>query len=202
MNTPSHFLLTAAAGRAGMYRHFRPASLLWGSVMPDMPLFLLSVISVLTLPLARDMTIAESFDYMYGVLFFENIFWMIAHNFFHSPTNLLLLFLLTLIVKQFAKRVAQQDQINSVIVWLWGFLLSCGVHSVIDILTHYDDGPLLFMPFNFSLRFHSPVSYWDPAHGGRIFFLVELVLDLVLIIVLLSPHIMRFIRRKRQDNKQ
>jgi hypothetical protein len=52
-------------------------------------------------------------------------------------------------------------------------------NSGIDILTHVNDGPLLFFPFDWTVRFHSPVSYWDSAHYGREFGVCALALDLV-----------------------
>ena len=65
--------------------------------------------------------------------------------------------------------------------WRW-FFISCLCHSLVDIVTHFDDGPVLFFPFDFSYRFSSPVSYWDPAHYGRQFMVFEVVLDLVLLV--------------------
>lgn len=64
---------------------------------------------------------------------------------------------------------------------LW-FALGAGLHSAIDILTHAGDGPLLLFPLNWTYRFSSPVSYWDPEYYGRIFAPIEHVLDVVLLI--------------------
>ncbi len=45
--------------------------------------------------------------------------------------------------------------------------ISCLLHSMIDVATHFDDGPVLFWPLDWSTRFASPVSYWDDDHYGR-----------------------------------
>lgn len=42
--------------------------------------------------------------------------------------------------------------------WFW-LLAGCLVHSALDIPVHVDDEPLLLFPFEWSLRFQSPVSY-------------------------------------------
>ena len=45
--------------------------------------------------------------------------------------------------------------------------MACLLHSFVDIVTHHDDGPVLFWPLNWHFRFPSPISYWDNAHFGR-----------------------------------
>jgi hypothetical protein len=62
--------------------------------------------------------------------------------------------------------------------------MGAGIHTVIDIATHVDDGPLLFFPFNWSYRLQSPISYWDPEHYGLIFAPLEHLLDVALIFIL------------------
>lgn len=37
-------------------------------------------------------------------------------------------------------------------------------HSLIDLATHHDDGPLVLFPFDWALRFESPLSHWDVSH--------------------------------------
>ena len=74
---------------------------------------------------------------------------------------------------------------------LW-FALGCGLHSCVDILTHYDDGPLLFFPFNWRYRFASPISYWDPRHYANIIAPLEHLMDLFFIGYLVAQW-----RRKR-----
>jgi membrane-bound metal-dependent hydrolase YbcI (DUF457 family) len=64
--------------------------------------------------------------------------------------------------------------------WLVWFALAAAFHTGVDILTHHHDGPLLLFPFDFSTRFASPISYWDPDHYGRIFTRFEIALDLLL----------------------
>lgn len=61
--------------------------------------------------------------------------------------------------------------------WLGlGMLVFSGgalLHSVSDFLVHTDDAHAHFLPFT-NWRFHSPISYYQPAHFGREFGVVEL----------------------------
>ena len=50
-------------------------------------------------------------------------------------------------------------------------------HTLIDIFTHHSDGPLFLFPLNWSYRFASPISYWEPAYHGQLFMLAEYLLD-------------------------
>ena len=71
------------------------------------------------------------------------------------------------------------------IVWAWVikkteialFTLSGFLASMEDFLMHHDDGHAHFFPFT-GYRFASPISYWDPAHYGRIVSVVEIGLVL------------------------
>ncbi len=50
---------------------------------------------------------------------------------------------------------------------LEAFFLSASVHCVFDLFLHHDDAHRHFFPF-LDFRFASPVSYWDPRHGGAL----------------------------------
>ena len=80
--------------------------------------------------------------------------------------------------------------------WLRWFLAACLLHSFVDVLTHVDDGPLLFFPFEWTIRFESPVSYWDSRHYGTQFAVFELTLDVLLIAYLCLPPLWRLARAR------
>lgn len=169
MQTYSHWLLTAAV-RPETQRHERNA-LLAGSVLPDLPLTLLSLGYVLDRRYLRshlpDKTRCSP---TYNHLYFHNPWWIAAHNSLHAPLPLLLLGLIGYLGR--SKRWGQ---------WLFWFALGCGLHTVVDVFTHADDGPALLFPLDWHKRFHSPISYWDAAHGGRLFRWLEHGLDLLLV---------------------
>lgn len=61
----------------------------------------------------------------------------------------------------------------------WAALFaSMSLHALGDLPIHHDDAHRHFLPFS-SWRFESPISYWDPAHGGQWFTLFEIALVLV-----------------------
>lgn len=113
--------------------------------------------------------------YIHMTLYFTDPLWIAAHNFLHAPLLLTPLGLVGFWGMKSNRRWG---------VFLLWFALGAGLHSVIDIFTHTDDGPVLFFPLNWNYRFRSPISYWDPKHYGLIFAPLEHLLDIVLIIVL------------------
>lgn len=178
MMTQTHFLMTAAV-RKGLPRWAMPAwAVLLGSVAPDIPLTVLSLGGFAYFTGMLGWTGGEAARRMYGTLYFENPWWIGAHSLLHSPTSVLLLL------------VGVQWGLGRWPAWQrfarW-FLLACLFHSLVDVATHYDDGPVVFWPFEWSYRFASPVSYWDPAHYGREFAVFELALTGLLVGYLVLP---------------
>lgn len=173
MNTPSHFLINAALRRGAWLRHAPPRTpFLAGAILPDVPLALLALGTYLRARLAggRDTgaVMGDAFDERY----FHDPLWIAAHNLFHAP---LLLALALALLWRHRHRPASR--------WRWAFWLfaGCAVHTIIDLATHYDDGPVIFFPFEWAIRLHSPVSYWDRRHFGGQFFVFEVGLDIALI---------------------
>lgn len=168
MQTYSHFLLTAVLQKALAPRDLDAATgLLAGSVAPDIPLGLLSVGYMVDRRTIRshlpDKTRCSP---TYNDLYFHNPWWIAAHNSLHAPLPLFVLALLGLLLRR---------------RWLLWFAVGCGLHTAVDIFSHVDDGPVLLFPLNWRYRFKGSISYWDPAHGGRTFRLLEHLLDVLLI---------------------
>ncbi|HEY9728078.1 MAG TPA: metal-dependent hydrolase [Chroococcales cyanobacterium] len=186
MNTPSHFLMTAALDKSLPRVPIVKRAFLLGSIAPDLPLWILSISSIGYYHFLQGWSLAETSKYVFGKLYFHNPFWIASHNFLHSP--ILLLFALSLVWRS-------RRNIGSKSRWLFWFLLACLFHSIVDIFTHSDDGPLLFFPFEWTIRFHSPISYWDSRYHGREFGLFERMLDIVLFLYLFGARIYRYLRR-------
>lgn len=186
MNTPSHFLITAALDRGLPRIPIVKSAFLLGSVAPDLPLWLLSLGGAVYYHLILGWSAAETADLMFTELYFHHPFWIISHNLLHAP---LVLIVGMALVWQKRRNIGSRSR------WLYWFLLACLLHSIVDILTHADDGPLLFFPFNWSFRFHSPVSYWDPRYHGRTFAQFERILDGILLIYLLKDSVLVRLRR-------
>jgi len=175
VNTPSHLIITAALAE-GLQGHLPvvTTAVLAGSVAPDIPLVLLSGGTFLFERLVRRRDTSELGNLMFGRLFFTNPYWIALHNLLHAPILLLVGMLVTW-------RLGGPLGLR-----LFWFLTAALFHTLIDIPTHAEDGPLLLFPFDWRRRFRSPVSYWDPRYHGRVFRYFELALNLVLLIYLVG----------------
>jgi hypothetical protein len=187
MNTPSHLIISAALRKVLRLQPIPTGAFLLGSVAPDLPLFALSIGGLFYFSLVRGWSLEQAANYMFADLFFHDPVWISAHNLLHSPLVLLAMLLLL----QPLRRC-----INSPLRWFWWFALACLLHTLIDIPTHVDDGPLLLWPINWSLRFEAPISYWDTDYFGREFALFEAGLNLVLLGYLLGPPVLRRMARR------
>lgn len=174
MKTYSHLLIGASlretmGGLGTMGRAF-----LYGAVVPDLPLWIMFSWSMVQWVGFRGHPFGEAVG-IFSANYFGNAWWIAGHNLLHSPTSLAAaLVLVRLGMRLLPTRQRGLEQATC-------FLLGCLSHSVADILTHHDDGPLLFWPLEWQTRFHSPVSHWDPAHHGVAMAVFELVLDFVLL---------------------
>ncbi|MGA1409534.1 MAG: hypothetical protein ACO37W_07345, partial [Prochlorotrichaceae cyanobacterium] len=73
----------------------------------------------------------------------------------------------------------------------------CLLHTSLDIPTHANDGPLLLFSLNWTLRFASPISYWDSLYYGTEVSRVESGLAIFLAAYLLIPWVLNKMRRWR-----
>ena len=199
MNTYSHTLLTVAlkhpiakrlADKPEKIPPIRMSALIVGSLIPD---FLLTALAIVFI--VRDYIVGafEIIDFeqmqpdqpapqewidasltvrLFDVWFFENPWVITIQQLFHSP---LLLVLYIAGGYWLWKRGAR---------WAgWFFWLSVAAmfHTLVDIPLHVDDGPLLLFPLNWTWRFVSPISYWDPQYYGQEWSYFEIGLDIALI---------------------
>jgi hypothetical protein len=204
MQTYSHFILTAALNgrlaprlRAARLPPLRTGALFLGSVLPDLPLIGISIYTIaydiLTGAFARaDFSAAplgapppgapppELLDIsmtmrLFDVWFYENPAVLTAHNLFHGPLPVALF----LFAGWWGWRHGRRW--GAVLFWLSAAAM---LHALIDIPLHATDGPLLFFPVNWTYRFRSPISYWDPDYYGRQWSIFEHLFDLLLLIYL------------------
>lgn len=188
MNTPSHLIMTAALRKRAGGLPIPTLPVLLGSVAPDLALTLLSVGGMVYYRSVVGLSRATAFRHMYDTMYFQDPVWIAAHNLLHAPILLVLALALLWPYRW------QADGWRRFCFW---FLVACLLHSAVDLLTHVDDGPLLFFPFNWTVRFVSPVSYWDRRYYGAQFAVFELVFDLGLLAYLWTAPIVRWLRRSR-----
>lgn len=186
MQTQSHLLLAAAAitplrSRCGRMFVVAAAALLVGSVLPDIPFFLLTVAGEFYYRwLAPPPPAPSIMAYLHFTLFYSHPLWIAGHNFFHS---LLIDAALLLVGLWWWRR--RGSRAGMALFWLAAGMLA---HVTIDVFTHHSDGPLIWFPLNWEYRFASPISYWEAEYGGRTFARFELALDAVLIGYLLVAY--------------
>ena len=177
MQTYSHLLITAVLGdQIWQKKAVKPGkAFLLGAMLPDVPLFILSIGYFVSRRLNLDP--ANQSMAAFDTLYFTNPWWIAEHNLFHAPLLLLLYAGIGFgLMRQTARPTWQKW--GRALLWL---AAGCGLHSLCDIFTHVTDGPVIFFPFNWSYRYRAPISYWDPAYNGRLFRVVEHLLDLLLV---------------------
>jgi hypothetical protein len=192
VNTPSHLILTAAIRKASPAWRMPASAVLIGSVAPDLPLTVVSLAAFGYFKHIQGWPVQETFEHMYGTLYFNDPGWMAAHNLLHAPFMILVGLLV-------CRWWYGRDGFGAG-WWTW-FLASCLLHCTVDVFTHFDDGPLLLFPFEWSVRYASPVSYWDSAHYGAQFFAFEVLLDAALLTYLLAPKIAERVRGWREQRE-
>jgi hypothetical protein len=188
MNTPSHLIINAALRKravAGGALQIPRSAFLLGAVLPDIPLWLLWIGAYIYYRYILGDLAVTPMDAMFDNFYFTHPLWIASHNLLHSPTLLLI---------ELAVLWRYRAAVGSRGIWWFWFVAGCLMHTALDIPTHVDDGPVLFFPFEWSIRFHSPISYWDPRHYGRQFTIFELGLDLALLAYLLVPWLVRRVR--------
>jgi len=182
MQTYSHFLVTAALYRVvPSARQLSRKAVYWGSIGPDLALLSLSVGSFVYFRVFEGMQGREIFRHIYGTLFFTDPYWILLQNTLQAP--ILLVGALAFLWRRYGRHVVASAG--------FALCLSCLFHATLDILTHHNDGPLVFFPFDWTTRFYSPISYWDRNHYGDIFSSVEHALDLVILLTFVLPYLFR-----------
>lgn len=187
MNTPTHLVISAAIIKKTGRKDIPTSAFLWGSIMPDIPLGLLSVGSFVYFRYFTEQNVDSFMPKTFGELYFNNPWWIAGHNFLHSPTALIIY---VIFLWRFLKQPNTRGH-----WWLW-FVFGCMTHSVNDIFTHFDDGPVLFWPFDWHTRFYSPISYWDKAHYASQFFFVEVGINIILLGYLFLPKLIQQITKR------
>ena len=179
MRSFSHILMTAGLAKNKKLAKANYIAFVAGSIIPDLPLIALS--SSLFLQYSEQAKAHEIMHYNFE----NNPLWISLHNTPHSLVVLLPLLFIAWLLKRYK---ASQ--------WLYWLALGAILHTVIDIFTHNSDGPKILFPLSWTIRFYSPISYWDPAHFGRAFSIFEYLFDFSLLIYLLKDYFSKAFKAK------
>jgi len=187
MNTPTHALINWTIAKSITKVKVPKSAVLLGSIAPDIPLYFLSIGGALWFRYVQGWEAREIGRHMFGYLFYNDPVWISLHNCLHSP-----LFVLVVLSILFWR-----NQENFLGRWWPVFFASCLIHTLVDIPVHHDDGPLVFWPLNWSYRFSSPISYWDPKHFGR----ETMAFEACLFLVLAGFNLFSWNRNRRSESK-
>ena len=212
MQTYSHILITAVISlplkqlvdsRSLVLPQVRIKALLLGSLLPDLALILIAVVCLTRDWLLgvfssnewvnHDMLVKASDELLnlswtaslFDDWFFNNPIVITLQNTFHSPFILVLLIGIVYWYWNKTRYIPSDKKLNNAFSYLFWVFCAALLHTLIDIPLHTTDGPLIFFPIDWSYRYASPISYWDPMHHGRAWSLFEHSLDVVLAIYLL-----------------
>ena len=179
MQTYSHLILTALLNQRLSTQTSIPVhsrAFLVGAFAPDVALSILTGQFLLKRRLQGSDSVwcGEEFN----SVFFSNSVWIISHSLLHAPLLLVCLMLLG-----YAAGSRWHKNWGWTLLW---FAIGCGLHTLIDIPTHHNDGPLVFFPLETTFRFRSRISYWDHQYGGRFFGLIEHLIDMIAVVYLLA----------------
>jgi hypothetical protein len=168
MNTPAHAVASLLLlGRKRQPELVTPIVL--GAVLPDLPMFVFYFVEKLGRGLPEQQIWSEAY---YAPAW---------QDFFDLFNSFPLIIGLMLIGRALGNR------------WLFVLAASMALHGLFDLPLHVDDGHRHFFPLS-DWRFASPVSYWDPAHFGRITAPIEAVFTLAGSAVLLRRYESRRVR--------
>ena len=158
MNTPAHLIFGMTAfGKAG--RPGVTTAALAGSLIPDLSLYLMAGAHLAILGTPPDV--------VFGELYFSDRWQAIFRI-----DNSILLWGVVLVLALMARA--------PIAIALCGGAL---LHLGLDLPFHHDDGRAHFWPVT-NWIFESPLSYWDPAHHGRLIGGIEVAAVLACAVVL------------------
>lgn len=171
MNTPAHALIAVASLAGGSRRPFARQALV-GALLPDLPM--------LGFYLWQRAYIGLSEREIWSDTYFRAD-WQLFFDTFNSAPIVLAGLALASLARPVVRRPLQ--------VFFGAMLL----HIATDLPLHHDDGHRHFLPLS-DWRFESPVSYWDPSHGGAVGAGLEVACVLAASIVLWRRFEVRWVR--------
>ena len=167
MQTQTHLLLASAVlGRRAAKGE--QAAILAGAFLPDLSIYVLAGWAALMGVPPR--------------LVWDEMYWAEPWQTLSAISNSVFLWALVAAAGCLARRR-----------WLALLGLAALLHLAFDLPLHADDAHRHFWPLG-DWRFRSPVSYWDPAHHGRIVGLIEAAGGAALCAVLWRRHPARWVR--------
>jgi len=159
MNTPEHILLGCAAFGRNRGLLVMGAAMA-GSAAPDFSLYVLAGTSLFILGLSPET--------VFGTLYYSD-----AWQTVFAVDNSVFVWITLLGIALWRKSS-----------WAIAFCAAALLHIALDLPLHHDDGRPHFWPLS-DWVFESPISYWDPRHGGLWVGPVSVILSLSAAVLIL-----------------
>lgn len=171
MKTPTHALLGFALAKICRFNKQQTGFCIAGAVLPDLPLILTSLYLAL-MPMVEKTTMTPTlFKHQMDALYFDGSWLPVAHNLLHAPLSILYAALAATIIC--FNRPDHHPLIRA-------FALGALSHSLLDVISHIDDGPLILWPLDSSLRLTGLFSHWALGRGGGIITGLEIIVSLAI----------------------
>ncbi len=176
MITPTHVVINFALARRFRARPMfadRSTRRLFiiGGLAPDLGLYATTLGATAYLVVGRGWGVRQSLQVIFDDYFYSEPVFIVAHNLLHAPLVIVGMITVALVaVRRGRPHVGNR---------LMAFALGCAAHTAVDIPVHHNDGPLLLFPFDWSLRFSSPVSYYHPDYYGSILAPIDAAITVV-----------------------
>lgn len=154
MKLPTHGLVGYGLAHLLGWRGIRCRYVIAGAVAPDGPVMIAGMVAAFRSVLESGSLAFAPFKAHMDQLYFSGPL-LPCHNLLHSPLSLGLLAALAIFLLDAERRS-----------FALAFLAGAASHAALDILTHVEDGPLLFWPLDWETRLAGPLSHWDASHGG------------------------------------
>ena len=164
MMTSTHMIMGAAISSRA---HFRPLylALAWfGGFVPDASMFALVVYSRFG---------AEGTDDLWSRA--GGLYWQEPWQFYSAVSNSIPMWILLCVIGLVLFR--RHGSLQGFGLGLLIFSAAALLHVLVDFVTHASDAHIHFWPFT-DWRFHSPISYYEKAHFGRIVSVFESLMGL------------------------
>jgi membrane-bound metal-dependent hydrolase YbcI (DUF457 family) len=166
MKTPSHFAIGWLLGQAlypGRPRQHR--TVMVGATIPDLPLIIVYLYCLLQARLfPGSLPMSEAIRARMDSFYFGSDEFIFIHHLLHSPVAIGFIFL-------FAWLVSRRQLPGAGIIRAFG--IGALSHSLIDLVTHGQDGLLFLWPLDWSWRFDAGVSQWSMDGAAFTILLVE-----------------------------
>ena len=170
MMTTTHILMGAALASRPRLRPVLIAMGWAGGLFPDLSIFVLFVHSRLA---------GISGDALWSSP--DGLYWRPGWQIYISMSHSLPLWLFLCAIGFFLMRRVPSWRVLG--TGLLIFSAAALAHSLVDFMVHASDAHMEFLPFS-TWRFHSPFSYWERDHYGRIVSLIETALGGAMVIYL------------------